>query len=80
MKHTANIYLGSYSNLKYFFGFICYTFKSDVNISNFRVPKVITHLEDDVDLHLGIENIFNTINLESENNQKVCLIFDELPL
>ncbi|KAG0569308.1 hypothetical protein KC19_6G082100 [Ceratodon purpureus] len=78
MKRRTNIYPDSYpdsnSDVN---GLTCYSFKSDVNISSVEVPQVTIHLEDDVDLHLEIENLFGIIDVDSENNQRTCLMFVE---
>jgi hypothetical protein len=55
---------------------ICYTFGNDVNISNIQVPNVVFHFENNVDLHLEVENLFFIESSLSEDNQRTwCLAF-----
>jgi hypothetical protein len=55
---------------------ICYTFGNDVNISNIQVPNVVFHFENNVDLHLEVENLFFIENSLSEDNQRIwCSAF-----
>jgi len=58
---------------------ICYTFGNDVNIFNIQVPDVVFHLENDMDLHLEVENLFSIENSLSEDNKQIwCLAFKNI--
>ncbi|KAG0590243.1 hypothetical protein KC19_1G083800 [Ceratodon purpureus] len=46
----------------------CYSVGVDVDIMSIQIPNVIFHLQNDVHLHLGIENLFF---FWIENNQRV---------
>jgi hypothetical protein len=57
---------------------VCYAFDSDVNIFDIQVPNVTFHLDNDVHLHLGFQNLF-ILSREyfSEDNQQIwCLAFN----
>ena len=57
---------------------VCYAFDSDVNIFDIQVPNVTFHLDNDVHLHLGFENLFILSRYYfSEDNQQIwCLAFN----
>ena len=71
MKTIANVYLDS----EIWPGQTCYKFDNGLNVSNIQVPNITIHLDDNVHLHLGIENIFLETYLDDENNSILCLAF-----
>ena len=74
MKHMSNLYLNSLFSEQY--GLKCYKPMDDESIFQMsKVPNVVLHLKGNVNLHLGIENIFFNVLDDVSNIRYLCLNF-----
>jgi len=78
MKDKIGLDVDSYNNNDN----ACYMFDNNIHVSDFKVPNVTFHFENDVHLHLGFENLFYNkfaVGIPTKDEQKFwCLAFQRI--